>query len=160
MADYTKRELEALGKADEAFAEVRKVAEEFARQTGMRYHRNVNSWTSNSYFNTDWRGRDNRWGEVHELYDGDNNEAWECSWELERKWNDAIKPLYERYDDHVCGKALAETWNEEEYHDHRIDECLNGHERLRDEMGRIVESWYECASEVAYEEYLLDEEVA
>lgn len=158
MTGYTKRELEAMDKADEAFAEVRKVAEEFARQTGLRYVRTVNCYLSTSTFATRWPSADNRWAEVHDLYHGDNNEAWECAWELEARWNDAIRPLYELYDKHLCGKAFAETWNEEEYHDRRLDDCLRAHEKLRDEMGHVIERWYEPASELAYEQYL--EEVA
>lgn len=154
MIEYSKHELEAMGKADEAFAEVRKVALEFARQLGFNYHRNVTTWSSNSYFNTSWRGKDNRWDEVHDLYHGDNDEACECAWEMEATWNAAIGPLYERYDKDLCGHTFANDWHEEAYYDRRLDEDFAAHERLRDEMGGIIERWYDSASEAAYKGYL------
>lgn len=150
---YTKIELEAMNAADEAFAEVRKVAEAFAKQTGMHYHRNVTCWTSGSYF-TPCDSSDKRWSEVHDLYDGDNNEAIECAWEIEREWNAAISDLRKRYDDHLWGLVLSETCNERDYYDRRSDEDLDEHERLRDRMGKIVEKWYDSACEWAYEAYI------
>lgn len=158
MVGYTDNELKALEKADEAFAEVRKVALEFAKQTGTHYRRNVTDWTSGSYFNTDYDAHDKCWNEVHDLYHGDNSEACECAWAIEDAWNTRIVALRDRYDGHLCGLAMAETDNEYEYYDRRTDEDLDARSELRDEVGRIVENWYDSASECAYSEYL--EEVA
>lgn len=156
MIEYSKRELEAMDKADDAFAEVRKVADEFARQTALRYVRTVNCYFSTSTFVTRWPSADNRWCEVHGLYHGDNNEAYECAQEIEATWNAAIGHLYDRYDKDLCGHAFANDWHEEQYYDKRIDDDLAANERLRDKIGGIIERWYDTASETAYEDYLCE----
>ena len=152
--NYTENELKALEKADDAFNEVRKVALEFAKQTGTVYHRNVTCWTSGSYFYTAFDEHDKCWNEVHDLYHGDNGEAYECAWAIEAAWNDRIAALDKRYDEHICGLAMAETDNEYDYYDRRVNEGLDARTELRDEIGRIVEDWYESASECAYSEYM------
>lgn len=156
MIGYTKNELMAMDAADKAFAEVRKVAEEFARQTGMRYHRNVTCWTSGSYFTPRLGDTDERWNEVHDLYDGWNNEAYECAWAIEDAWNGRVTALRERLDGHLAGYVMAETDNCADYYDRRIDEDYDEHEALRDEVGRIVEDWYDSAAECAWYECMED----
>jgi hypothetical protein len=140
MIGYTAQELKALDKADEAFAEIRKVADEFARQTNTVYSRTVNTWFSTSEFNNDWC-KPFCWNSVSNLYDGWCNEAYECANEIEGKWNTLVANLR-----HKVTYAFE--------HDYDVDVIYAAHHTLREEIGRIVECWYDSASEVAYEEYL------
>lgn len=142
MYGYTENELRALDAADEAFAEVRKVAKNFAKKINATYNRSVNSWTSTSTFYTPLRdalrGNAMKTVEVHNLYDGWNECADNCAWEVQSHWNRMVRRL----------------WLIEDY-----SLAYDARERVLKEVGRIVERWYELAADCAYETYL-DEHAA
>lgn len=153
---YTEIELAAMNAADEAFAEVRKVAERFAKEIDCDYRRNVTCWTSYSSFSTPlFDSRRTSWEPIeHFASDFDNSEAYECAIELVEKWNGAIVKLSKRRD--VCFWAMddATTSAEYEYWDRQCDLTYDARTHLLEELGEVVERWYDSACEFAYEQYL------
>lgn len=157
MVGYTKVELEAFDAADEAFREVKKVAEAFAKQINCDYRRTVTDWCSYSAFSTPlFSGRRAKWAKVHNLYNGYNNEACECAWKIEEEWNKAISALIRRSNRYKAQRKVAETDREWDYYDSKISECLDAYDAILDNMGHLIESWYDCACDVAWEEYLAE----
>ena len=158
MVGYTEKELKAMDKADEAFAEIKKVAEEFAKQTNTTYYRGGNEWCSWSSFNKPYIGALNCWNKVKLTYDGDCSDAYECMWQIETIWNRAIVKLSEMLDEYIDKKWSAETYEEEEWFDHKIDEVYEARREFLDLIAGIVEKWYDSACEFAYDEYMSEEE--
>jgi hypothetical protein len=153
---YTEIELAAMNAADEAFAEVRKVAERFANKINCNYHRTVTDWTSYSSFDVPlFSSRHVSWEPVdHFCCDFGNAEAYECAVALVEKWNSAIVPLKEKRDTRIWARIDSETYNEYEYWDKQVDLVYDAQTYLLEELGKIVEDWYDSASECAYEAYL------
>jgi len=153
---YTDIELAAMDAADEAFAEVRKVAERFAKEINCDYHRTVTDWTSYSSFSTPlFDKRHVSWEPVdHFCCDFGNAEAYECAVALVEKWNSAIVPLKEKRDTCIWARIDSETDNEYEYWDKQVDLVYDARAFLLEELGKIVETWYDSACDCAYEAYL------
>lgn len=151
---YTETELQAQDYADKAFREVIKVAKEFATQVGCRYERTSNCWFSTSSFEVDdWR---KIWNTVHNLYSGENNEAWECTHAIEAAWNYKVAELYDTYDKDLCKKVTTDDDDAREYYDKRVDLDLDALRHLRNEVGKIIENWLDAAAEAAYDEFIED----
>jgi hypothetical protein len=156
---YSEIELKAQDYADEAFREVVKVAEEFARQTGRKYHRSSNCWFSTSSFPANYEDKDcwkKQWNTVSTLYNGDNNEAYECAWEIERRWNELVPALNDKYDSDVWDKILTDDDQLSDYYDRQADLDLDALDHIRDEIGKCVENWLDAATEAAYDEFIED----
>lgn len=153
---YTDVELAAMDAANEAFAEVRKVAERFAKEINCDYRRNVTAWSSYSTFDVPlFDGRHVSWEPVeHFCCDFGLSEAYECAVQLVDKWNNAIVPLKDKYDTYFSELDDAESYGECEYWQNQIDIVYDARAYLLEELGKIVEDWYDSASDCAYESYL------
>lgn len=155
---YTEVELKAMDSADEAFAEVKKVAESFAKQIGHDYCRRVTCWSSYSTFVKPFL-KPAIWHRVSPekmTASVDNSEAIDCAWELADCWNSKIPGLYTKYIGYRRLASRAKYDENAEYYDNQASLCVDAYDKILEECGEIVERWIDSACDFAYESYLAE----
>lgn len=152
---YTDVELAALDAADEAFAEVMKVAERFAKEINCDYRRVSNSWTSYSSFDVPlFDSRKTSWKPIEHFASEFDGDAYECAVQLVEAWNETISTLGKARDAYYAAIDDPEAWYEGNHWIREIDLLYNDRDYLLNELGKIVETWYDSACDCAYEAYL------
>lgn len=173
MFEYEKDKYELMAEAEgeKAFAEVIKVAEEFARQIDSQYHRRVTDWAVYSNFDSFWWS-DGNWfdGEYHhvkfrkrvdiDVAPYEHSEAVECAWELEASWNESVDK-WDGIEEQIDGLLLSRMDCDAEALEDVLDKM---HDKALDSMADVVERWLDSVEcwywSSDYADELREEEVA
>ena len=140
MYKQDKYDIQAEAEGNRVFAEAIEVANEFARQTGTRYHRTITDWSIRSDFDRAWFD-DKGFHYMHspkavkfDVRKYEYSDPVELAWKLEDEWNKRVEGWTKALNELDKLDSIYEIERREDVIDSDVSAGL-------DSMAELVEIW-------------------